>query len=129
MADQPTRNDRGGVTPLRAGDFAGPRRARVNEAAGELHVCPECDSSLVYPVDWAPADSRSWTVDLRCPDCEWRDSGVHEQDTVDRFDEQLDRGTEQLLRDLSTLTRANMEEEVDRFVTALHAGWVVPEDF
>jgi len=130
VADRPTANDRDGVAPLRAGDFsAGPRRAAVDQASGQLHLCRRCDSDLVYPVDWSPANDREWNVDLRCPECEWRGSGVHAQDTVDRFDEQLDRGTEQLLRDLSALTRANMGEEVERFVTALHAGWVVPEDF
>ena len=44
--------------------------------------------------------ARSWSVDLRCPDCEWHGSGVYAQEVVDRFDEALDRGTEQLLGDL-----------------------------
>lgn len=130
VADQPTANDRDPAAPLHAGDFAtAPRRTSIGESVGDLHLCPQCASDLVYPIDWAPADSRSWSVELRCPDCEWRDTGVHGQNVVDRFDEELDRGTEQLLRDLTMLTRANMEEEVDRFVTALHADWVIPEDF
>jgi len=130
VADQPTANDPNRAAPLRAGDFtATRRRGAVGEAVGELHLCPNCNSDLVYPIDWSPADSRAWNVDLRCPECEWRGNGVHDQDVVDRFDEELDRGTEQLIRDLSMLTRANMEEEVNRFVTALHAGWVIPEDF
>ena len=130
MADQPTANDRDGAAPLRAGDFtASPRRASIGEDVGQLHVCPNCASHLVYPIDWAPANSCSWSVDLRCPECEWRGTDVHDQDVVDRFDEELDRGTEQLIRDLSMLTRANMQEEVDRFVAALHANWVIPEDF
>ena len=36
-----------------------------------------CDSRLVYPVDWAPAESGRWRVDLRCPDCEWTGGGVY----------------------------------------------------
>jgi hypothetical protein len=48
---------------------------------------------------------------------------------VDRFDEELDRGTEALVRDLKQLTRANMEEECERFIRALSADAILPEDF
>ena len=44
--------------------------------------------------------------------------GVYEQDDVERFDEELDRGTEALVRDLKRLMRANMEDEIERFVAA-----------
>jgi len=54
---------------------------------------------------------------------------VFEQDIVERFDEELDRGTEALVRDLKNLMHANMEDEIDRFVSALEAGHIVPEDF
>ena len=119
-----------GSTPLAASDFrATPRPAVPGAEEDGLHVCPGCASELVYPTDWAPAEPKSWSVQLRCPDCEWHGGGVYAQELVDRFDEQLDLGTEQLLADLSLLTRANMEEQLERFVTALNAGWIVPEDF
>jgi hypothetical protein len=54
---------------------------------------------------------------------------VFDQETVDRFDEQLDLGTETLIRDLKRLQQANMEDEMDRFVRALNAGAILPEDF
>lgn len=102
------------------------RPARTQE---DLHICPSCASRLVLPTDWAPAAGRRWTVDLRCPDCEWQGGGTYSQSVVDRFDEALDDGTEALLRDLNLLTRANMEEQVDAFVAALAADHVLPEDF
>jgi hypothetical protein len=43
---------------------------------------------------------------------------VYDQDTVERFDEELDRGTDNLVDDLKRLTAANMEEEVERFAAA-----------
>ncbi len=95
----------------------------------DLHVCPECERGLVYPVEWEEASPTHWEVELRCPNCEWSHTGTYDQDTVDRFDEELDRGTEHLVRDLKRLTRANMEDEVDRFVRALNAGAILPEDF
>jgi hypothetical protein len=95
----------------------------------DLHVCPECDRDLVYPVDWEEASATHWEVVLRCPNCEWTEVGKFDQATVDRFDEQLDLGTEALVRDLRRLVQANMEDEADRFAAALEANAILPEDF
>jgi predicted RNA-binding Zn-ribbon protein involved in translation (DUF1610 family) len=103
---------------------SGHRRRR-----GELHICPECGSDLVYPTDWAPASERQWHVALRCPECEWNGGGSYSQDLVDRLDEALDHGTEAVLDDLNILVRANMEDQIDRFVSALDGDQILPEDF
>jgi hypothetical protein len=110
---------------------AGPRPGRNGEVAEpvELHMCGRCDSSLVYPVEWAEAGATHWEVALRCPNCEWSGTGVYEQELVERFDEELDRGTEAVVRDLKRLMQANMEDEIDRFVEALEQDFVLPEDF
>jgi hypothetical protein len=98
--------------------------------AGEsLHICGSCDSNLVYPVEWDEAGATHWEVTLRCPNCEWSGTGVFEQRVVERFDEELDRGTEALVRDLKRMMHANMEDEIDRFVSALEGDHIVPEDF
>jgi hypothetical protein len=95
----------------------------------DLHVCGTCASELVYPVDWEEAGATHWEVTLRCPNCEWTGTGVFEQDVVERFDEELDRGTETLVRDLKRMMQANMEDEIERFVSALQGDHIVPEDF
>ena len=95
----------------------------------DLHLCSTCDSELVYPVAWEEAGATHWEVTLRCPNCERAGTGVFEQDTVERFDEELDRGTEALVRDLKRLTRANMEEEMERFSSALSSDAIWPMDF
>lgn len=95
----------------------------------ELHICRECRSELVYPIEWEEAGIEYWRVSLRCPNCEWSASGVFPQDLVDAFDEKLDEGTEQVVGDLKRLMRANMSEEIDRFAEALHADALLPEDF
>jgi hypothetical protein len=96
---------------------------------GDLHVCPSCNSGLVYPTDWAPASDRHWQVALRCPECEWNGGGTFSQQVVDRLDEALERGTESVLEDLTVLARANMEDHINRFVFALRADHILPEDF
>jgi hypothetical protein len=101
----------------------------TSHRSAELHVCPDCDRHLVYPVEWEEASPTHWEVQLRCPNCEWSIVGLFDQDTVDRFDEELDHGTELLVRDLKRLTRANMEEEVERFSSALASDAIWPMDF
>jgi hypothetical protein len=93
-----------------------------------LHSCNLCDSKLVYPVSWEETGD-DWAVSLRCPECEHRREGVFNQGTVEAFDEELDLGTDALTSDYRRLCRANMAEEIDRFVAAIEADAIVPEDF
>jgi hypothetical protein len=95
----------------------------------DLRICPECDRDLVYPVEWEEASATEWEVLLRCPNCEWTEVGVFDQATVDRFDERLDQATDELVDNLRTLARANMEEEIERFAEALEADAIWPDDF
>jgi hypothetical protein len=104
-------------------------QAGVSHEGLDLHVCPACEKELVYPVEWEEASPTHWEVQLRCPNCEWLTVGLYDQETVDRFDERLDHGTEALVRDLKRLTRANMEEEVERFASALSSDAIWPMDF
>ena len=63
------------------------------------------------------------------PTASGRAPDIFEEEAIQRFDDTLDRGTEALVSDLRQLTRANMEEDVERFVSAITAGHVLPEDF
>ncbi|MDP9376666.1 MAG: hypothetical protein M3P40_03670 [Actinomycetota bacterium] len=111
------------------GDSTTVRPAAREQKVTDLHVCPQCENDMVYPVEWEEVSPTHWEVALRCPSCEWDHVGVYDQATVDSFDDELDRGTETLLRDLKRLTRANMEEELERFSEALGADALWPMDF
>ena len=93
------------------------------------HLCPACDSELVYPVAWTAAGAERWSVELRCPNCERTESAVLDLDVAESFDEELERGAETLVSDLARLTEANMREHVERFASALHADAILPTDF
>jgi len=95
----------------------------------ELHVCIECESQLVYPVQWEESGPENWSVLLHCPNCGVYREGIFSQETVEVFDEELDRGADALARDYKRLMRANMAEEIDIFVGALNADAILPEDF
>jgi hypothetical protein len=95
----------------------------------DLHVCINCASELAYPITWDEAGPESWDVEIRCPECEVRRAGVYTQEAVEAFDEVLDAGTDSLMADYRRLMRANMAEEFELFIAALHADAIVPEDF
>jgi hypothetical protein len=98
-------------------------------ASHALHVCPSCSSKLVQPVEWEPAEDDSWSVLLRCPECEVFQAGVYGQAELDAYDVELDRGEALLRVAYLQLSTENMAEEIDSFAHALEAGAVLPEDF
>jgi hypothetical protein len=95
----------------------------------DLHICAECSSELVYPVQWEESGPVNWNVLLHCPNCDIYREGIFTQETVETFDEELDRGADALARDYKRLMRANMAEEIERFVGALGSDAILPEDF
>lgn len=100
--------------------------------AGEpaaLDVCPTCAEHRVFPVHWEPAGPGHWAVMRRCPDCRWQGCGRHAQPELAAFDEALDRGTSAMVQALRALVAEHMAEDVARFLDALQADHVLPEDF
>jgi hypothetical protein len=97
--------------------------------APQLHVCESCKSDLVQPVDWHEASPRTWNVTLHCPNCHHDRNGTYSQETVDQLDETLDAGFTTLLAELQELMASNMADEIDRFVAAMDADAILPEDF
>jgi hypothetical protein len=95
-----------------------------------LHLCPECGSGLVQPTGWEQAGDRAhWRVRRRCPECEWFCQGVHDEDEIDAFEEQLDLGAHQLADELRALEHSNMTAMADAFVTALATDLIGADDF
>jgi hypothetical protein len=125
LPDRDRHSNRHGHRPLGRVELA----AELRRTDEDLHVCPDCRSELVQPIEWAPVDMRRWRVELRCPECNWESAGVFSQHVLDRFDAILDDGASVLLDNLSALEHSNMEQEVESFVAALETNVILPEDF
>jgi hypothetical protein len=100
-----------------------------NRANRGLHTCPDCASDLVQPIDWSEAPDECWNLALNCPNCDWYTEGLFTQDQVRELEDRLDEGLADMLRDLQRLTQANMADQIDRFMNALNADQILPEDF
>ena len=94
-----------------------------------LNFCPDCHSDLVYPVAWEESSANTWRIERRCPNCEWRGVGEFGQEQVEVFDDALNDGTEDLLASLRQFSRANMEADVEKMITALDGDHIHPMDF
>jgi hypothetical protein len=94
-----------------------------------LHICPECRSELVQPVAWGQVSVDDWELELHCPNCGHCRDGVFAQDDVAKLEERLDEGIDAIIDDLQRLTKANMADQIERFVAALEADLILPEDF
>jgi len=104
-------------------------KAASTDTDRDLCICEVCSSELVEPVEWEAAGPERWRVALSCPNCGYWTDGVFSQECVDRFDERLDEGTAVLLAELKRLRHDNMADDTERFIAALNAGAILPEDF
>jgi hypothetical protein len=95
----------------------------------QLHICPLCDCDLVQPVAWSEQPEARWQLTLACPNCGWTEAGVYKRAQVEKLEDRLDEGLCRMIGDLHRLVQANMAEDVERFVAALHADQILPEDF
>jgi DNA-directed RNA polymerase subunit RPC12/RpoP len=91
--------------------------------------CPVCGSRLVYPVDWDRSGPASWTLALRCPECEMRREVTLGRASVEHLNRELYQGAQELARAADRVTRRNFEEEVEKLVAALERDLILPMDF
>lgn len=94
-----------------------------------LHICGRCSAPLVQPLSWAEAEAERWELELMCPNCGCTTIGVYSQAEVEELEDRLEEGLSEMLADLHRLAQANMTDEVERFISALAADMILPEDF
>ncbi|HWB70232.1 MAG TPA: hypothetical protein VG518_09680, partial [Solirubrobacterales bacterium] len=95
-----------------------------------LHICPECESAMVYPVEWEVVGGGDrWRCRRRCPECEWQHDGVHHEDDVHAYEEVLHLGTEMLGCALKEWELRCMQEMGPAFSHGLATDLISAEDF
>ncbi|MGB0097435.1 MAG: hypothetical protein WBP81_33460 [Solirubrobacteraceae bacterium] len=94
-----------------------------------LHLCPGCGSDLVQPISWNEISDEHWELTLECPNCWWSTEGVFPCQEIHELEERLDGGLADMLGDLKRLAHANMTDQIERFIGALQADLILPEDF
>jgi hypothetical protein len=102
--------------------------SRIARQRLDPHVCVACDGTLVYP-EFGLVEGTRWRVFIRCGSCGWAGERILDEKALEKFERELDDDYAELQRDLERLTRENMREYRDRFIAALRADAILPEDF
>lgn len=95
----------------------------------ELQTCPLCKSHLVYPVERSQVNDAEWKVLMLCPNCLCKREMVVDRETVRELLKTARVGRESLMKELDSMQKKNMEEEADKFITALNRDHILPIDF
>ncbi len=103
--------------------------AELQQKRTELQTCPLCKSKLVYPVERYQINDMEWKVMLLCPNCLCKRELVVDRETVRELLKNARIGRETLMKELDNMQKKNMEEEAEKFITALNKDHIMPIDF
>jgi hypothetical protein len=105
------------------------RRTERPDPDVHLETCGLCLRDFVNPVDWKPAGDTHWWMLLRCGACDtWRETTVT-NDIASRYDLELDRRMEVIVRALERIDMRRMARDVETMIQALRRGLVDAADF
>lgn len=102
----------------------------INETrAKELQRCPVCRSKFVYPVERDQMNDIEWKVLLLCPCCLAKRQLTVDRETVRNLLKNARVNRESISKELDNMQKKHMEEEADKFITALKNNHIYPIDF
>jgi hypothetical protein len=105
------------------------RRPDRPDLAVHLETCGMCLRDFVNPVDWEPVGDTHWWMLLRCGACDtWRETTVTNE-IASRYDLELDRRMEVIVRALERIDMRRMAADVETMIQALRRGLVDAADF
>jgi len=95
-----------------------------------LHVCTDCHEPFVVPVSVLDViDGDRCVVELHCANCEGTRIGVHGDAELMDLDRRLEATTAAMRNAVEVFEALDEWERAERFIDALHAGAILPEDF
>ena len=103
-------------------------RASTRHGTRTPHICTACAQPFVG-AEFGVQEGTRWRVFLRCESCGWSGHELLDERALERLERELDAERQQISHELKRLTQRNMREYLDRFVTALMADAILPEDF
>lgn len=112
-----------------AGDVIEEIMNELQKRKQELQTCPLCKSNLVYPVERSQVNDAEWKVLMLCPNCLCKREMVVDRETVRELLKAARIGREYLMKELDSMQKKNMEEESDKFISALNRDHILPIDF
>jgi hypothetical protein len=100
-----------------------------NRRRATLSHCSTCGTDFVHPVEWSPNDGGTWWMLLRCGACGMsREENVPDAD-AERYDRELDDAEHRMRTAAERLSKEQLEDQADSFVTALELDLIGAEDF
>jgi hypothetical protein len=97
---------------------------------GGLHICDACDRDFIVPVSVLDLiDHGRCIVELTCMNCGITSLGVHDDRSLMELDRRLDEAQSRMRAAVEVLQMADELDWLDRFVRALRADHILPEDF
>jgi hypothetical protein len=106
------------------------RRLFDSTIGRDLRMCPTCRKPFVAPREiLASHDDGHHVVDLACANCPWSAIERHHGERLGALDEALDRDSAQIEAAAQALALSLELDRIDRFASALRAGYILPEDF
>jgi hypothetical protein len=83
----------------------------------------------MYPAVCEEHGPDHWSIELKCPNCRGRQWARFDVKMLNALDRELEQAEAEIEADLECLTRTNMADYVTRFISALDADAIEPEDF
>jgi hypothetical protein len=96
----------------------------------DVCVCTTCSRDFIVPISVVDLiDHDRCVVELQCTNCNTTSLRVHEDRELMELDRRLDSVQAQMRETVELLEISDDLDRIDRFVRALRADHILPEDF
>jgi hypothetical protein len=107
-----------------------PHRQDDTTTTADLSICSSCARDFIVPVSVVDLiDDDRCVVELQCTNCGITALRVHDDHELMELDRRLDAAQALMQEAIEVLEPSDDLDRLDRFVRALRADHILPEDF